>query len=220
MFEYVIWDFGGTLFDTYPATTRVFSQVLRKYKVEVSQREILEKLKESTSKAASYFSDKYDLAPGFLEDFYSIENHLEPEKQPPFAGARELCVQINKNGGSNFLFSHRNNYSMTKLLNHYKMLDLFSEIVSSDNGFARKPDPQAIMYIIDKYALERSKVVTIGDREIDIEAGSRAGVATCLFNPDGQTRRTKADFVIESLDKFLNVMNVCNRFNGCADSKC
>ncbi len=215
MFEYVIWDFGGTLFDTYPAAAEVFLRVLEKYEVRVSVKEILEKLKESTSKAARYFVDKYKLHNGFLEDFYSIENHLEPERQPPFEGAQDICIQINKNGGSNFLFSHRSNYSMTKLLNYYNMLDLFSEIVSADSGFARKPDPQAIMYIIDKYGLEREKVITIGDREIDIEAGKRAGIATCLFNPDSASASTKADFVVTSLKQVPSVLQVCNRYSGC-----
>jgi len=215
MFEYVIWDFGGTLFDTYPAAAEVFSRVLEKYEVRASVKEILEKLKESTSKAARYFVDKYRLHNGFLEDFYSIENHLEPERQPPFEAAKDICIQINKNGGSNFLFSHRSNYSMTKLLNYYNMLDLFSEIVSADSGFARKPDPQAIMYIIDKYGLERERVITIGDREIDIEAGKRAGIATCLFNPDSSSVSTKADFVVISLKQVPSVLQVCNRFSGC-----
>ncbi len=215
MYEYVIWDFGGTLFDTYPAAAEVFSRVLEKYEVRASVKEILEKLKESTSKAAQHFMDKYRLHSGFLEDFYSIENHLEPERQPPFEGAKDTCIQINKNGGSNFLFSHRSNYSMTKLLNYYKMLDLFSEIVSADSGFARKPDPQAIMYIIDKYGLERERVITIGDREIDIEAGKRAGIATCLFNPDSSSAPTKADFVVTSLKQVPSVLQVCNRYSGC-----
>jgi phosphoglycolate phosphatase-like HAD superfamily hydrolase len=127
--------------------------------VRASVKEILEKLKESTSKAAQHFMDKYRLHSGFLEDFYSIDNHLEPERHPPFEGAKDTCIQINKNGGSNFLFSHRSNYSMTKLLNYYKMLDLFSEIVSADGGFARKPDPQAIMYIIDKYGLREKELL-------------------------------------------------------------
>lgn len=215
MYDYVIWDFGGTLFDTYPAAAKVFQEVLEKYDVEASIDEILEKLKESTSKAASYFVNKYKLKNGFLEDFYRIENLLQPERQPPFDNAKEICVKINRNGGSNFLFSHRSNYSMTKLLNYYNMLDLFSEIVSADSGFARKPDPQAIMYIIDKYGLERERVLTIGDREIDIEAGKRAGIATCLFNPDKDFVKTSADFVLTSLSQVPSVLQVCNRFSGC-----
>jgi phosphoglycolate phosphatase-like HAD superfamily hydrolase len=107
---------------------------------------------------------------------------------------------------------------MTKLLSYYKMVDLFSEIVSSDNGFARKPDPQAIMYIIDKYDLDHERVITIGDREIDIESGRRAGIATCLFNPGGSITSTRADYVIDSLEQLPSILQVCNRFKGCGDT--
>lgn len=215
MFEYVIWDFGGTLFDTYPAATRVFKGVLKEFGVDASEEEINEKLRESTSRAATYFIKKYSLSEDFLDKFYTVENHLEPEIQPPFRFARDVCLKINRNGGSNFLFSHRSNYSMTKLLKYYKMLDLFAEIVSSDNGFARKPDPQGIMYIIDKYDLERDKVITIGDREIDIESGRRADIATCLFDPFESHKKTNSDFVVSSLEQLLNLLHVCNRFKDC-----
>ena len=71
------------------------------------------------------------------------------------------------------------------------------------------------MYIIDKYSLERERVLTIGDREIDIEAGKRAGIATCLFNPDKDFVKTSADFVLTSLSQVPSVLQVCNRFSGC-----
>jgi phosphoglycolate phosphatase-like HAD superfamily hydrolase len=71
------------------------------------------------------------------------------------------------------------------------------------------------MYIIDKYGLERERVITIGDREIDMEAGKRAGIATCLFNPDSASTSSKADFVITSLKQIPSVLQVCNRYSGC-----
>ena len=67
------------------------------------------------------------------------------------------------------------------------------------------------MYIIDKYGLERERVLTIGDREIDIEAGKKAGIATCLFNPDKDFVKTSG--LRHNLFKSGSFCpQVCNRF--------
>ena len=55
----------------------------------------------------------------------------------------------------------------------------FTEVVTASSGFKRKPDPESMIYLRDKYKI-RSGIV-IGDRSIDIEAGQAAGLATHLF---------------------------------------
>ena len=52
-------------------------------------------------------------------------------------------------------------------------------MVTSSSGFKRKPDPESMMYLREKYQINSGLV--IGDRPIDIEAGQAAGLATHLF---------------------------------------
>lgn len=49
----ILWDFDGTLFDTYPAYTKILSQVLGD---TVDKQEIYEKLKISYSHAIDYYN--------------------------------------------------------------------------------------------------------------------------------------------------------------------
>ena len=44
--------------------------------------------------------------------------------------------------------------------------NLFTEILTSQSGFARKPDPEAAMYLMEKYGLEPEKTYYIGDRSL------------------------------------------------------
>ena len=48
----ILWDFDGTLFNTYPAYVTVFKKVLKE---EVSEEQILAKLKISFTHAVGYF---------------------------------------------------------------------------------------------------------------------------------------------------------------------
>ena len=55
----------------------------------------------------------------------------------------------------------------------------FTEVVTSSSGFKRKPNPESMLYLREKYQIGSGLV--IGDRPIDIEAGQAAGLATHLF---------------------------------------
>ena len=57
---------------------------------------------------------------------------------------------------------------------------IVAEVVTSENGFARKPSPDSFLYLIKKYDIKHGLV--IGDRQIDIEAGEAAGLDTLLVD--------------------------------------
>lgn len=113
----------------------------------------------------------------FRVHFYAIP----PELQPPFPGVLDLCKFVCQKGGMNFIFTHRQRLTLTKLLQAYGMQPYFQDMVTSDEEYPRKPDPAGLLAIMQKYRLASTEVLMIGDREIDIQAGKNAKVATCLF---------------------------------------
>ena len=82
-------------------------------------------------------------------------------------------------GGRNFLVSHRN-HLVLEILDKAEIASYFTEVVTSENGFARKPRPDSFLYLINKYDIKHGLV--IGDRQIDIEAGKAAGLDTLLVD--------------------------------------
>lgn len=82
-------------------------------------------------------------------------------------------------GGRNFLVSHRN-HLVLEILDKAEIASYFTEVVTSENGFARKPSPDSFLYLINKYDIKHGLV--IGDRQIDIEAGKVAGLDTLLVD--------------------------------------
>lgn len=101
------------------------------------------------------------------------------------------------------MISHRNNQVLT-ILNSAQIDSYFTEFVTSDNGFKRKPAPDSINYLLDKYHLDPAKTVMIGDRPLDIEAGKAAGVATIYFDSAvSTTEAPTADHLIHHLTEIL-----------------
>ena len=61
------------------------------------------------------------------------------------------------------------------------MADLFSEIISHDDGYPRKPDPSAFLTLIDRHHLSRDETLAVGDRDLDILAAHAAGVSAAQY---------------------------------------
>ena len=59
--------------------------------------------------------------------------------------------------------------------------DYISYTITGDDGFAKKPDPEGIQYLINKFKLSPEYCTYIGDRRLDEEAGKNAGIKRILY---------------------------------------
>lgn len=205
MYKNIIWDFDGTLFDTYPNMTFAFRTSLREENIDEDEEEISSYIKKSVSYAVEHYKKKYCLDDRFIGRFIEYEKNCEERLINPFPGAKELCEEIKLSGGSNFIFTHREK-STKKYLKYHNMLQYFTEIVTIENGFRRKPDPQGVTYLIEKYNIDKNGALGIGDREIDVKAFKNAGIKACLFNIDNVRYSTDADHVVESMKELYSII--------------
>lgn len=173
-----IWDLGGTLLDNYHTSSAAFSAVLRDdFGVNVADEAVYAALRVSTEFAVSEFAA--DL-PDFIERYKKRE--AKSLRTPIlFPDAQAVLAEIVHKGHRNFMISHRNKQVLA-ILEAANIAKYFTEVVTSDNGFARKPSPESIQYLMAKYHPESP--VMIGDRVIDIQAGQNAGIDTIFFMPD------------------------------------
>ena len=190
-----IWDFDGTLFDTYPVMLVALEQTIAKHGIHYEGD-------------LAYFIKKYSIrkfaldyaTPDFIVDYHALEAKLQTDvKFYPEIPA--ILADIIEKGGQNFVVSHRDDQTYAYLGD---LAPLFTEIITSDNQFARKPDPEALTYLIDKYKLDPSQTAMVGDRPLDIQAGQNAGVKTILFDEAGifLDNKLNADLLIQTWETF------------------
>ena len=189
LYKNYIWDFDGTLVDSYPHILASMNKVLAEEGIEPDDDVLMRHFLVNFDSAKKYtgLSDeafnrfgRYQLMMG--------DDEIEP-KVKPFPGVREILGGVVEMGGKNFLYTHRGG-SATAYLESFGMKDFFTGIVTSRDGFPDKPAPDAILKIIKDYSLNPAECVMIGDREIDGMAGKNAGIAGFLVtsqtvDPDG-----------------------------------
>ena len=178
MYDFVIWDFDGTLFDTYPIITRVFLQALEKRGIHESYAAINGAVRVSFGELFRYLS-AYDLGEEFRLEVEAERRAAEKKLALPFKGAYGLRADIVSAGGRNVLFTHRDKTAF-EMLRDFGMDTLFCDAVLDGDGFPAKPAPDAVNALISRCTVDRSHAIMVGDREIDIGSGINAGIDSCL----------------------------------------
>ncbi|EKK20202.1 HAD-IA family hydrolase [Fructilactobacillus florum] len=183
----LIWDFDGTLFDTYPAMVTAFAKALAQNgidEIEIDAEQIYQQLRvHSLASALQRFSAEFKLSITELSASYHKWEQLEIKLAKPMPHSHEVLKLVTSEGGENELETHRDQQSI-ELLTTAKMISEFSGVVTSQQGFARKPSPAGILYLLQHSKLQRENTAMIGDRKLDILAGQRAGLQTILFDKD------------------------------------
>lgn len=205
MIKDIIWDFDGTLFDTYPGTVNSFKKALKDNGIDEVNENILNYLKVSESYAITYFKKLYGLDEKFINMYAIYKKDIKPEMVRPFPFATKVCRQLTSKGVRNYIITHRGD-STLKFLQYYDMISSFTEVITKQYGFKRKPDPESFMYLINKYQIDKSAALVIGDRECEILGGKAAGIKTCLFNTNDISFTASPDFNIGSLNKLIDIV--------------
>lgn len=206
-FKYAIWDFDGTLFNTYPHIILIIREIIRnKYKVDLSENQLREWCEISLTFCFEKIASKYSISKKELEEQFkkNYRINLEPQ-QPPFSGAKETLQYIKKGGGRNFIVTHRGSNTLHQLLSYYNMEYLFEKIITYEDDFPNKPNPASFLYLINEFKLPKESVIAIGDRIIDIQTANKINIKSCYFNPSGKTYKL-ADFNIRDLLELKGIL--------------
>lgn len=201
-----IWDFDGTLFDTYGAILQALTQTLAEANLKFDRNELYKLVKrESVGFTTDYFGQLYGLSGKALNKrYHEIEHQLQKDPEP-YPATVEVLQAIAKSGKKNYLYTHRDD-KVFEFLDQFQLKDVFHGAVTSDNDFPRKPDPSALLYLQKHYDLDLAHTAMIGDRAIDIKAGKNAKMKTIYFDVDQFHDDAGADLVINDLTEIKTLV--------------
>jgi HAD superfamily hydrolase (TIGR01549 family) len=197
MYKHIIWDFDGTLFDTYEVMGKALQLSFHKIGVVESLEDIIRLMKISISETLQYYIGKHRIDEDFIKDYQNTRREMELDECKPYPGVIEILKYIKDNGGDNYLFTHRGVSSITFLQKH-QIYDYFTDCITSKHSFERKPSPAAILYLVEKYQMKPEEAIMIGDRDLDILSAKNAGIQACFFDDAGAVCRA-ADYNIKHI---------------------
>lgn len=179
-----IWDLDGTLIDSYGVIVSSLYKTYKKFGVELVKEDILKEV--ITTSVVAFINKTKDLC-GLpfetIKETYSEISLEDKDKIRIIPHAKDVLKILSENGDRNFLFTHRGESTRT-VLEQLELSEYFQEIITSKSGLPRKPDPSAILYLIEKYNLNKETTYYVGDRTIDSECASNAHIQSIMFLPE------------------------------------
>lgn len=204
--RHLFWDFDGTLYDSYSNVTRAFLRTLDELGCPalVTPREALSLLKVSVFSAAQHCAGMAGLDVACVMEVFS-RYHAQESGFVPYAGLGECLRTLRAAGVRHYLYTHRDRRAVEQL-EQDGLWSLFSDGVTSEDGFPHKPAPDALRCLLTRNAIDPSEAAMVGDRDIDIEAGHNAGMRGVLFDPDGFYPALQADLRVGTMSELTSLL--------------
>lgn len=180
-----IWDLDGTLLDSYEAILAGIQETYEQYELPFDREEVRKYiLRYSVKDLLVRDADKYGLNSDELNRVRATSLKEKNTQIPLMTGARDILDWTVEQGIQNFVYTHKSDNAF-QVLEDLGVRHHFTEILTSDSGFARKPSPEALLFLIDKYGLEKEHTYYIGDRLLDVETAVNAGIHSINLQIDG-----------------------------------
>ena len=176
-----IWDLDGTLLDSYEAILAGIEETYRQFSLPYNKKEVRAFiLKYSVQDLLEQVAKERGLDPVKLNQVRAQSLAEKNAQVVLMPGAREVLAWADKQGIQQFVYTHKGDNALT-ILRDLGLDVYFTEILTSQSGFARKPSPEAATYLIDKYHLNPEQTYYIGDRILDIEFAQNSGIQSINF---------------------------------------
>lgn len=188
---HIFWDFDGTLLDSYPAMLRAFLAGAAELGVTVPAERALNLMKETLWHCCQVIGGENGIPPEKLVAAFRRHEQAElAQGLPPVEGIPEELKRLHGYGVKHYVATHRD-LQCRDLLEKAGLLPYFTGFVTEEDGFPRKPAPDMLLHLMQKYDLDPAQCMMVGDRPLDTEAGMAAGIFSVLLDvedrfPDGQ----------------------------------
>ena len=176
-----IWDLDGTLLDSYEAILAGIEETYRRFSLPYNKKEVRAFiLKYSVQDLLEQVAKERGLDVGLLNQVRARSLSEKNAQVVLMSGAREVLAWADQRGIQQFVYTHKGENAFT-ILRALGLDSYFTEILTSQSGFARKPNPEAATYLINKYDLNPDRTYYIGDRTLDIEFAQNSGIQSINF---------------------------------------
>lgn len=176
-----IWDLDGTLLDSYEAILSGIEETFGQFAIPYDKEKVREFiLKFSVQDLLEQVAEERDLDAAVLNQVRAQSLSEKNAQVVLMPGAREVLAWADQAGIQQFVYTHKGDNAFT-ILGDLGLECYFTEILTNQSGFARKPSPEATTYLLDKYELDPRTTYYIGDRNLDVEFAQNSGIQSINF---------------------------------------
>jgi len=201
----VIFDFAGTVADTYDVALQMLREIAATRHIEPSQRDIEDlRMMSATEAIRKYKLSVLDML--FLGKKYEDGIYRRLVKLKVFRGLKPALAKLDRSYGLGMISSTRRE-NVAGFLQH-NGLDKYFDFLETGSPLLGKP--RRIRAIMKKHGYSKADVVYVGDEVRDIEAARKVGVKVIAvgwgINKQKRLKAEKPDFFVSRPSQLLHAV--------------
>ena len=180
-YKYAVFDWDGTLADTYPAIAAAFDYTFEKMsQPEISYDEIrkITGTLQNKDTMGYLFGEKKQEAAKFFYEYIEKHHTQNLVPQPEAGDLLEFCKNRNINC---YLFTNKTTKFIYAELKFLGFTEYFKKIVAAGEYAEDKPHPIACSAVFDGNIPPVNEIVVIGDGDADVKTAKALGGADCII---------------------------------------
>ena len=192
MIKNIIFDFDGVLVDSEILVAKAFAKYMRKYGIEVDEKEFAHFAGKKTFQVIEILSQKYSIKDQekFFTDIMEIASYIYKNELTAVEGVcnflhnTKLSLYIGSNSTKDRIISGLHKVEFNKYFKPDK-------IYSFDFVGKAKPDPAIYLKAILDNNLNKNETIIIEDSVVGVKAGANAGVKVIGLTAGGHWHETR-----------------------------
>ena len=171
----ILFDWDGTLLDSFPAGYRASIMVLKHYGIEVDRERFLETYSPNWYDSYEKLGlprDEWDNADQMWRKSY------RDQTTEPFPFVRGLLSRLNETGLTLGLVTAGNRTRVRRELGDHDLGGFFDVVVCFEDTEEKKPHPAPLKRALEELDVAAEATVYVGDRPEDIVMGKNVGAYT------------------------------------------
>jgi len=206
--EGVLFDWDGTLIDSYHADTSAYLAMFREMGISWGIRELEKHYSPNwyqVYRAAKLPKKRWDDADRLWRAFYA------KHRPKLIAGARGVLARLRGSHRLGLVTSGDRD-RVTRQLREFRLTEHFLARVCSGDTLHKKPHPEPLRLALRQMALDPAACVYVGDAPQDIEMARRAGVRAIgvlgPFPTEKRLRASKPEWLLASIEELPETLKL------------
>ena len=209
--KFIVFDLDGTLINTLYGIREALNETLKELNIPLNYS--LEETKTFIGNGAKvlftealkrdYSSEEFDL---FLKN-YEKDQYISPV----FQHVIETLKELKNRGYLLFCNSNKPDSILQKLMvNKFaKDVDLFTDIIGDSTKFNRKPSPDYVNYIVEKFDLTKEGSYYVGDSVVDLNTAKNSDLKSVIVSYGyGDNDFKKDQYITKVIDDFKELLDI------------
>jgi phosphoglycolate phosphatase len=177
-----VFDLDGTVADTREDLGRAFTSAMEEAGYPAPNMEqVTAAVGGGAMKALERLTGlKGEATEPMIARFLEIYSGICTEHTAPYPGVCELLARLAAQGAVLALVTMKAKVPTHKILSALG-LDVFDEVIAFEDVERRKPDPDSLLKLMDKYGVSPKDTLMVGDAATDMQYAAAAGADACAM---------------------------------------